>query len=139
MHRNPDGSISRRKYAVKFRFSLSESFTHQSQQFVRHYAQRWSRLMAAVLSERLSTRPSIKSGPTLSDLEALRELVPRDLSIVKVLAPLMDLNPRMAKLAAEAGPAFDAASHDLKVYILAVMGVTPSYYKKKIMPEQDLN
>lgn len=117
--------MTKRNYKVKFRLCIGDPTNQRPANFLRYYMPRWSKLMKVIMSRRLPALPSTKHGPaSVRELPALRKVVPLGLK-TETIAPLVDeYDTDLKRLLLDTHPFFDAAPQDLKVHILAVIGIT---------------
>jgi hypothetical protein len=62
------------------------------------------------------------------NMAALRKVVSPKLTVSDIVDLAIRKNPELAKMIVETGPMFDASAHDLKVYLLVLLRVTPEEY-----------
>jgi hypothetical protein len=70
-----------------------------------------------------------KSRAKHLEMPFLRDIIPVKLKFEEVSSLIYSKNHSIHRLLLDVGPMFDASPHDLKVYILAVLGVTAEEYK----------
>ena len=114
-----------RSYKVKFRLCIGDTTSQRPPNFLRYYRPKWSVLMREIMSIRLPALPSTQEGPaSVRELPALRKVVPLGLKTETIIQLVTQCNSRISRLLLDAYPFFDAAPQDLKVHILAAIGIT---------------
>lgn len=73
-----------------------------------------------------------KGRPQHLEMPALREVVPIAVKLEDLLQLFHRKNTNIHRLLMDIGPMFDLAPHDLKVYILAVCGVSATEFTNYI-------
>lgn len=111
-------------YKIQFRFSLGKNTDPDLSKLLYVYRAKWSTLMKVVLKNR--------SFHVYDFLPELRKLITNDTKVVDLLNYSQVFDVDEFRLLLDAQPLFNISPVDLKVFILACMGLRPYHLQKPV-------
>lgn len=116
--------MSRYEPKIKIKYVVDPIIggTNTSERLQAYYKRNWGKLMSAIAG--LS-----KDRLKYLELPKLRTAIKRDIKLEELVPLLSEKDKGLTRLILDTIPVFNAASHDVKVHIVGMMGVTAEEFE----------
>lgn len=108
---------------IKYVVDPTMGGNNTSERLQAYYKRNWGKLMSAIAG--LS-----KDRLKYLELPKLRVVVKRDITLEEIVPLLSEKDKGLTRLILDTIPVFNAASHDVKIHIMGMMGVTADEFQQ---------
>jgi len=116
-------TIKKRHYKVKWKFIIEEPMSTNFRKYHNEFFPKWYAFMRRVVQVKLTPNQ-------IRDIPNIRNSIPSNIKTESIYNMVSKKNENLARELIDCAPIFDFSPFDLKVYILAVFGISSSECKK---------